>query len=80
MPLTLGLSLPLGLQLFRVVLSTTVIPLCGSNETDTCTTALGECFFHLLGITFLEGCWVGPLFLPVGLKGGSSLQSPLSKP
>nr|XP_056720712.1 proepiregulin-like [Euleptes europaea] len=29
-----------GLQLFQAVLSTTVIPLCSSNETDTCTTAL----------------------------------------
>ncbi|XP_054851252.1 proepiregulin [Eublepharis macularius] len=35
-----GALLAMGLQLFQAVLSTTVIPLCGSNETDTCTTAL----------------------------------------
>uniref|UniRef100_A0ACB8EUG5 Uncharacterized protein n=1 Tax=Sphaerodactylus townsendi TaxID=933632 RepID=A0ACB8EUG5_9SAUR len=29
-----------SLQLFQTVLSTTVVPLCGSNETDACTTAL----------------------------------------
>ncbi|XP_077170492.1 proepiregulin isoform X2 [Paroedura picta] len=39
-PTAARLILLAGLQLFQTVLSTTVIPLCGSNETDTCTTAL----------------------------------------
>ncbi|XP_060111292.1 proepiregulin-like [Heteronotia binoei] len=38
-PLLLLLLLA-GLHTFPAVQSTTVIPLCGSNETDSCTTAL----------------------------------------
>ncbi|KAJ7313438.1 hypothetical protein JRQ81_004808 [Phrynocephalus forsythii] len=35
-----GALLVLGLQFFQVILGTTVIPLCGRNETENCTTAL----------------------------------------
>uniref|UniRef100_A0A8D0DWG4 Proepiregulin n=1 Tax=Salvator merianae TaxID=96440 RepID=A0A8D0DWG4_SALMN len=35
-----GVFLLMGLYLFQAVLGTTVIPLCGRNETDNCTTAL----------------------------------------
>ncbi|XP_061445831.1 proepiregulin isoform X2 [Rhineura floridana] len=35
-----GPLLFLGFHLFQSVLGTTVIPLCGTNETDNCTTAL----------------------------------------